>query len=92
MIPITAVKPRCGLSHGLTPTVRDVISWQAQETLIPWAYLAKTLPVGNAWETTAIAALHNARTERTLAERQHRREVVERRSFHKALGDPDWIK
>jgi hypothetical protein len=30
--------------------------------------------------------------ERTLAERQHRREVVERRSFHKALGDPDWIK
>ena len=32
----------------------------------------------------------DAQWEKTLAEREHRREQAERRSFHRAPGDTDW--
>jgi len=36
-------------------------------------------------------AIMDAQWELTLIEKEHRREEAERRSFHKASGDPDWV-
>jgi len=51
---------------------------------------ATAAPTTSEFEFAHRQAVVDETWERKLADEQHRREQAERRSFHKAPGDPDW--